>query len=568
MLLFRQKSRRPWSSAAGIAVLWALLTPAPSWSAGTKAEKAARYYRQASQLLKDFQRVPEPELGPEQYLLVAKAFRKVYLTHPASSYSDDSLLAEAEMRHKAAQRFRSKKRVAEALKTYRFLVREYPHSKLKPRALAAMAEIEGRSAARQASGAPAAAARPKPPVDKPVSAKGAAKPRSAPVSVTDVRFISRGDSASIVIDMDDRARYRFQGLQNPERIFVDLLNARLGPKFSLRDLTTLPVKDDRLRQIRVAQNRRTTVRVVLDLEKPVRPDFQWLTNPQRLVVKLGSGGEGAAREGGTPAASAPDLTEPPKAALATSRGKRNMTRALGLKIGKVIIDAGHGGHDTGTIGKGGLREKDLVIDISRRLGERIESALGADVIYTRTTDRFVSLEERTKLANDSGADLFISIHANSARLRSIRGVETYYLSFTTNSWALGVASRENAASQRSIHELENLLSKIALTEKIEESREFAAHVQKSLYGGLAKQTKGLSNRGVRKAPFMVLVGANMPAILAEVGFLSNPHDEKLLRSSTYRQKIADHLLEGVRNYSDTLSKMTLAASASPPEGVD
>ena len=264
-----------------------------------------------------------------------------------------------------------------------------------------------------------------------------------------------------------------------------------------------------------------------------------------------------------------ELAEPPQAARATSRGKRNLIRTLGLKVGRVVIDAGHGGHDTGSIGKAGLREKDLVVDIGRRLGELIETNLGADVIYTRTTDRSVSLKERTKLANDSEADLFISVHANSSRLRSIRGVETYYLSFTTNSWALGVASRENAAAQRSIHELESLLSKIALTEKIEESREFAGKVQKSLYGGLAKQTKGLRNRGVRKAPFMVLIGAKMPAVLAEVGFLSNPEDEKLLKSSSYRQTIANHLFEGVRGYSDTLSKVTLTESAaSTADGVD
>ncbi len=259
-----------------------------------------------------------------------------------------------------------------------------------------------------------------------------------------------------------------------------------------------------------------------------------------------------------------ELTEPPKAASATSRGQRNLIRALGLKVGRVVIDAGHGGHDTGSIGPGGLREKDLVLDIASRLGELIQSRLGADVIYTRTDDQFVHLKERTRLANISQADLFVSVHANSSRLKNIRGVETYYLSFTTSSSAMAVAARENAAAQRSIHELQGLLSKIALTEKIQESREFAGQVQNALYGGLSKDTKGLRNRGVRKAPFMVLIGAEMPAVLAEVGFLSNPSDEKLLKTSAYRQKVAEHIFKGVEKYSNSLSKVTIAQKQAPP----
>ena len=168
MPLFRQRSRGLWSSAAGLAVLWALLTPTASWSAETKTERAARYYHQASQLLKDFRRVPEPELGPKQYQLVAKAFRKVYLISPASSYCDDSLIVEAEMYRKAAARFESEKRRADALKTYRFLAREYPHSKLKPQVLQAIAEMEGREDPQLA--------RNEPPVASPSEAPAVADP--------------------------------------------------------------------------------------------------------------------------------------------------------------------------------------------------------------------------------------------------------------------------------------------------------------------------------------------------------------------------------------------------------
>ncbi len=685
---------------AGVAILWAFCVPSPSWSAENETKRAARYYGWASQLLTDLQKVPEPELGIKQYLLVAKAFRRVYRTSPISSYCDESLLHEANIYRKIAARFGSEKRRRDAIKTYNFLIREYPHSKLKPEALDAIAEIstgqnshlspdksfltmksDGSHAKRVASKNKVKSAKATLEIENLVIAPSPASRESdllrhigdgVPL-VEDIRSWSHPSATRIVIDVDAQVKYRFERLQNPERLFIDLLKSRVGPKFSNRRTAVFSVGDDRVRQIRVAQNRKSTVRVVLDLNQFVHADFQRLTNPARLVIELRSKTDQMllaekslpAHNGGTvyggvltaqassgtePTAtltdktlsdlpsrfefqapflqepmsvnSLPQLTPPaidslsgiettdqflssmaladgdwnvryppkgamvgvspllrkpvsselvraPKEASATSRGKRNMIRALGLKVSRVVIDAGHGGHDTGTIGKGGLREKDLVVDISRRLGELIQTHLGADVIYTRSTDRFVSLKERTKLANDSKADLFVSVHANSSKLRSIRGVETYYLSLTTNPSALGVASRENAAAQRSIHELENLLSKIALTEKIEESREFAGKIQKSLYGGLARKTKGLSDRGVRKAPFMVLVGAKMPAVLAEVGFLSNPKDEKLLKSSSYRQNIAKHLFEGVSAYADTLSKVALTKGASVTEsGVD
>lgn len=252
--------------------------------------------------------------------------------------------------------------------------------------------------------------------------------------------------------------------------------------------------------------------------------------------------------------------DPPRAAKATSLGKRSLIRALGLKLGRVVIDAGHGGHDTGTVGRGGLREKDLVNDIAQILGRLIEERLGSEVIYTRTDDRFVGLRERTRFANVRKADLFLSIHANSARQRNVNGIETYYLNFTTDSWAMAVAARENAASERSIHELRDLVSKIALQEKIDESRELAAKVQSALYRGLSKHTKGLRNRGVRKAPLMVLIGAEMPAVLVEIGFLSNLANEKRLKTSAYRQKIAQNLYKGIAAYAETLSATPMQLS--------
>ena len=258
----------------------------------------------------------------------------------------------------------------------------------------------------------------------------------------------------------------------------------------------------------------------------------------------------------------PDVRE----ASPTANGDRSLIRALGLKIGKIVIDPGHGGHDTGTIGPNGLEEKDLVLDVGRRLGKLLQARLGADVVYTRKDDTFIPLETRTSIANQEQADLFVSIHANSSRDSDARGVETYYLNFTSSAESLDVAARENAASDKSIHELQDLVKKIALKEKIEESREFASNVQRALHSGLATKSPGIRDRGVKKAPFIVLIGANMPSILAEISFVSNPGDERRLRTADYRQRIAESLYRGISKYVSGLSGVKVAAKIDRGEG--
>jgi N-acetylmuramoyl-L-alanine amidase len=206
-----------------------------------------------------------------------------------------------------------------------------------------------------------------------------------------------------------------------------------------------------------------------------------------------------------------------------------------------------------------LLEKDLVLDVSRRLGKLLAARLGADVVFTRRDDTFIPLETRTAIANQEEADLFVSVHANSSRDPDARGVETYYLNFTSSPEALDVAARENAASDKSIHELQDLVKKIALKEKIEESREFASDIQESLHNGLAAKAPGIRDRGVKKAPFVVLIGANMPSILAEISFISNPGDERRLKGPEYRQRIAESLYRGISRYANSLGGVKVAS---------
>jgi N-acetylmuramoyl-L-alanine amidase len=258
-----------------------------------------------------------------------------------------------------------------------------------------------------------------------------------------------------------------------------------------------------------------------------------------------------------PAPAAPDTAEPLPAKHSTE-GDRSLTRVLGLKLGRVVLDPGHGGHDVGTHGPSGLNEKDLVLDVAQRLGTLIEDRMGSEVIYTRSEDTFIPLEERTAIANQHKADLFLSIHANSSPYRSAAGVETYILNFTTSKTALDVAARENASSERSVFDLKETLNKIALKDKIDESREFATRLQTALWAISAKQNVAAQNRGVKKAPFVVLIGAQMPSVLAEIGFLTNAGDEALLRKNEQRQKIAEALYKGIAAYADSLSHFQVA----------
>jgi len=298
--------------------------------------------------------------------------------------------------------------------------------------------------------------------------------------------------------------------------------------------------------------------MVAEVEAPTR--IPALSKPARLPSFTAV----LPRELPPPADAAPSAPLPtsaqPVVRLSTpaTRGERSLTRALGLKLGRVVIDAGHGGNDVGTHGPSGYYEKDLTLDVAQRLGALIAERMGSDVVYTRSDDTYVGLEERTRIANQRKADLFLSIHANSSPYRAAAGVETYVLNFTTSKTALQLAARENATSDRSIHELHSLLEKIALKDKIDESREFAAKLQNSLSVVSRSSAQGAKNRGIKSAPFVVLIGAEMPSVLAEIGFLTNSSEELLLRKPEYRQKIAEALYKGIASYADTLSRVDVA----------
>jgi len=261
---------------------------------------------------------------------------------------------------------------------------------------------------------------------------------------------------------------------------------------------------------------------------------------------------------------------------ANQASQPSLTRELGLKINRIVIDPGHGGFDTGAKGPRGLMEKDVCLDVALRLGRLIEENIsGAEVIYTRKDDSYIPLEERTAIANNADADLFISIHANSSDSREVRGVETYYLSLATSREAKELAIRENALTQSSLHDLPDLVQKITRNEKTAESRLLAIEIQDILSERLQLVSHREKNRGVKQAPFIVLTGANMPAVLSEISFVSNANDETLLLDNSQRERIAEGLYYGIAAYLDGLNgvpqarqKLVTENRTNPPSGLD
>jgi N-acetylmuramoyl-L-alanine amidase len=368
----------------------------------------------------------------------------------------------------------------------------------------------------------------------------------------------------IVLDLSGPAEISTSQLSSPARLMVELKRGA-APAIPTETIAAAPAM-------------KLPAPPKADLPKPAaEPKIEWPETPKPVAVRAAASEAPSAASpiaASKPSAAKPEPADPPttaakpastpmelgKAARHTSSGANSLTRALGLKVGRIVIDPGHGGHDQGTQGAKGLVEKDLVLDVAQRVGKLIEDNLGAEVIYTRTDDTFIPLEGRTALANERKADLFLSIHANSSQYPRIAGVETFYLNITTSQDALDVASRENATSQKSVFELQDIIHKITMHEKADESREFAMRVQTALFGFTSRNVPGEKNRGIKKAPFVVLLGANMPSILAEIGFLTNAREEAQLKKSEYRQKLADALYRGVSRYAESLSHFQLAQS--------
>jgi N-acetylmuramoyl-L-alanine amidase len=533
---------------------------------------------------------PDPALLKRMRTLV-KSYEQMSRLFPSSAYMDNALWQGALLAADAFWAFGEAEDKTSALEMFTELSSRFPKSSLlkdlPPHVKRLRAAKPTPTLAPTPAPLAAAPATPAPVAVTPVAA-APARPTIATGRVTNaLKSVKRevlSDALRIILEMGQEVTFRSDRLDAPPRVFIDFENTR--PVEAIKD-ATIPFSDDVVRKVRIGRQTESRTRVVMDLTGAGRYSIYTLYNPYRVVIDFARLPvvpsaliataavppppvvRPAATTTAKPEAVAPPVPElpdepeptpvaaaaPAPPAPAPPAGNRSggfsLSRQLGLRVSRVVIDPGHGGHDPGAKTKG-LTEADLVLDVALRLEKLLSKQDGFEVVLTRRVDTFVPLEERTAIANREGADLFLSIHANASTNGAARGVETYFLNLTANPDAEMVAARENAASSRSMNQLPDIVKAIALNNKIHESRDFASMIQSSLHSQLQKADGNVKNLGVKQAPFMVLLGATMPSVLAEISFITNRQEAANLKTERYRQRIAEALYAGVLRYQQSL----------------
>lgn len=368
-----------------------------------------------------------------------------------------------------------------------------------------------------------------------VAAPGVAPPLSM---VKNVRHISSGNYTRIVLDLSDKIRYQTHVLERdpkeqlPPRVYIDLIGARLTSEVDRKIL----VQDQLLQSVRLGQFSPNVVRVVLDMKGLTEHKAFLLPDPYRMVMDIQSH-----VNGGSVAKASVDVAP---------GGNAN---GNGLRLRKIVLDPGHGGKDPGALGPGGVAEKDLVLSIAKKLARKIRDELDVEVVLTRTSDRFVPLEDRTAFANAQNADLFISLHINASTDPRMRGIESYYLDNATDEATIRLAARENDTSRRNISDLQFILSDLTQNSKLEDSIGLAHRLQSSLVSHMRKSYRGVKNLGVKKGLFYVLVGARMPSVLLETFFVTNRYEGRYLARSSFQGAIVEAIFRGIKEYQANLA---------------
>jgi len=525
---------------------------------------------------------------------VVASYELVVRRHPSSGYCDNALWQAGNVALLAFQRFGEEADRKTAARLFALLVKGYPSSKLAAGAREALATPPPPVAERGQSPPPGSDLDFRRLTNSPPATESR-KSRSDPgggslTTLKDIHRTALPDGVRVTIDLDGEVAYHQEEIDNPRRLFFDLKSVKAGP--NLQDVA-LKFDDDVVREVRLGRHPQNTTRLVVDLQGIADYTVYPLYGPYRLVIDLRRAGaaptptpslapapvvlppvtlppprmperkpaETKTSAGDqTPLPSKPALSKSlsPIAPAANANGTFSLSRQLGLSISRIVIDAGHGGHDPGARGNG-IDEAELTLDVALRLQKLLQQQPGTEVVMTRDTDEFVPLQERTAIANREGADLFLSIHANASRNAQARGIETYFLNFATNPEAEAVAARENAASGQAMHSLPDIVKAIALNNKINESRDFAQTVQRSMVKRLGTRGRTIRDLGVKQAPFVVLIGASMPSVLAEISFVTNKQEGALLKTQNYRQQIAQALFEAVAAYQRGLKQMNAVA---------
>jgi N-acetylmuramoyl-L-alanine amidase len=583
--------------AASAALLVTALTVAPqAQSSQPKALYTEAVAREAV-LRKQLDALPsqaQPEPLLTRVRTLVSAYDDMSRLFPSSGYGDNALWQGASLAADAFWQFGTAAERATALRLYEALTARFPTSSLVkqvPAQIKRLAAATERTApATVAPPAPSPLARTSPVASPPAPSQPAlaapaartpvtppprSRTRSGTVALTAIRREALPDALRVTLELDREVPFHDERLDGPPRVFLDLQNTRAVA--ALQD-AVIAVDDDLVQRIRVGRQLDFRTRVVLDLKNASRYSVYTLYNPYRVVIDF----ERPAAPAGTPEPLTPTVTAkttpvsvapaapvgpvlpladpavPPAPPRANATGTFSLSRQLGLGVARIVIDAGHGGHDPGAKARG-LTEAELVLDVALRLEKLLLNQPGVEVVLTRRTDTFVALEERTEIANREGADLFLSIHANASADAAARGIETYFLNFAPNPQAEAVAARENAGAAKNMRHLPEIVKAIALNNKIDESRDFAAAVQGALHDRLKKVNREVRSLGVKQAPFMVLIGATMPSVLAEISFITNRQDATLLKTEKYRQQIAEALLAGVMKYQQSLKRLPAMA---------
>ncbi|OGW50761.1 MAG: hypothetical protein A2078_13255 [Nitrospirae bacterium GWC2_57_9] len=556
--------------------------------------EAGRKYVVASQRLADLRKSNKKKKYRSYWMDCIRTFELVEKKYPKSPSAADACFDRAAVYFELYQVTRYSRDLTESMKVYGKCQATHPSHAGAPEALYRIVDLSVEFKKNQAAASKAfetlsatypdslwtskaklrlgAAAPGKPEHElrrPPLPVFTTGKP-ARPGVVKSIRYWSGGAYTRIVIDQDKPVK--FQAIELKDRLVFDLLNAQAGNSISKEPLA---VNDGILKQVRASQYSPDTVRVVLDLASIKSYIAFPLHDPERLVIDVtgetdgnavvaagAKPGAGAGGEQPAESRTVDSLVIPPVKMADGKNDSQNLSlsRQLGLKIKTIAIDAGHGGRDPGAIGKNGLREKNITLDIARRLAVLVKDRLGCNIVMTRDRDVFIPLEERPAIARMKGADLFVSIHINASPKRKTRGIETYVQSLTASDReAMATAARENAMSTKKLSELKSELDRIfadlTRDDKIEESLYLADAVQGSLISSLKPVNRHADDlkAKVKRAFFYVLINTEMPSILAEVGFISNPDEEKLLRKESYRQSIAEALFQGVKKYVEARS---------------
>jgi N-acetylmuramoyl-L-alanine amidase len=363
-------------------------------------------------------------------------------------------------------------------------------------------------------------------------------------AITGVRFLSWKNYTRVMLELSQQAKYEVRRLKEdsakrlPARVYVDIAGARMGA--ASRD--PIAVDDGLLRQVRVGQYSHDVVRIVLDVNNLGSYNAFVLADPYRLVIDIYGNGNQRGVSTGEPAR---PVESPPRPAQGAAK-PAPQAAINGLR--KIVLDPGHGGKDPGAIGPGGINEKDIVLEIAKKLARKLTAELGVQAVLTREDDRYVALEDRTATANAEDADLFISLHMNASPNTDAKGIETYYLDNTTDEAAIRLAARENATSRRNISDLQFILSDMTQNMKLEDSITLAHRLQTSMVSGMTRVMDDVKDLGVKKALFYVLVGARMPSVLVEMFFITNRSEGRAMSRQSSQDAMVDALFEGIEKF--------------------